>query len=151
MDRFSPYLLILGVLVVWSGLWITGSHAFSRLSGWAELAKHYRQVDAFTGHRFLFQSALIRNRLFGFRGTLIVGANARGLLLRVLAPFSFGHPSLFVPWEEITCPPAKGGSLRTYIRLEFERSRSVPLIISRQLALKLAESSQGALSVPGAI
>ncbi len=149
MEQYSPYLLILAVVVVWSSLWIAVSHAFSKLSGWAQLAGHYPQVEAFVGHRFFFQSALIRDRLFGLRGTLIVGAGPQGLLLRVLPPFNFGHAPLFVPWEDIKCIPAH--SLRSWMMLEFERCRPVPLIISRRLAKKLAESSQGALSIQGAI
>jgi hypothetical protein len=73
----------------------------SHMSGWYSLAKHYRFHGHFEGKTWHCRGATFRS-VTNYWPTLVIGANADGLYLAQLWPYSvFGHPPLLVPWRDI--------------------------------------------------
>jgi hypothetical protein len=94
------------LLLFWAGV----SFLISRISGWSLLARHYRMADSFDGKRWRFQTCQMR-WMTSYRNTLIIGGDRRGLHLSVLFLFRPGHPSLFVPWGDISAETRAAGPL----------------------------------------
>jgi hypothetical protein len=125
--------------------WIAVSILIAQLSGWARLARHYRDDAPLDGSRFHFQSAGMR---FGtnYSGCLTVGVNRKGIHLAVWFLFRFGHPPLVIPWRDITMTERKRFFMQQVV-FRFARCPSIPLFISKRLADKIA-TEKGNLSVP---
>jgi len=96
MDLNNP----LQFLLFFVGTWLAALLAVSLLSGWAELARVYRSPRPFEGPRWRFESARMRLSM-NYNRCLTVGANGQGLYLSLLFLFRFGHPALFIPWNEV--------------------------------------------------
>ncbi len=94
------FVAIIGGLVVL--FWLIG-----RISGWSTLANIYRATGEFFGPTWKFQSGQFRWRM-GYNHCLTFGANESGLFLSVFFLFRIGHPSLFIPWGDITVSLRKG-------------------------------------------
>jgi hypothetical protein len=113
----------------------------ANVGGWRELATVYFSWDSFEGTRFYGQSA--RLRLVGYNNVLIVGVNAAGLQLAVFFPFRLAHPPLFIPWTDITAANTRAW-FRNCVELRFARVTDVPVLISRNLAERIASEAGGA-------
>jgi hypothetical protein len=124
--------------------WIALSILIARLSGWARLARHYRAEAPLDGTRFRFQSAGMRFAT-NYGGCLTVGVNRRGLYLAVWLLFRIGHPSLFIPWRDITMTERKKFFMQQVV-FRFTCCPSIPFIINKRLADKIA-MEKGSLSV----
>jgi hypothetical protein len=77
---------------------------------------------------------------------LNVGADSRGLSLSVIAFFKPGHTALFIPWSVIRAE--SHGVLTPSVRLTFSRNPKIPLVISSNLAQRIATMSGGGFTVP---
>jgi hypothetical protein len=129
----SPYVYLVLICIF---CWIALSILIAKLSGWARLARHYRADAPPDGARFHFQSAGMRFWT-SYSGCLTVGANRKGLYLAVWFLFRFGHPPLIVPWRDITMTACKRFFIQQVV-LRFDRCPSIPFIISKRLADKIA-------------
>jgi hypothetical protein len=140
MEQF-PYAYLVLIFIF---CWIALSILIARLSGWARLASHYRTDAPPDGNRFRFQSAGMR---FGtnYGGCLTVGVNRIGLYLAVWFLFRFGHPPLVISWRDITMTERKKFFMQQVV-FRFDRCPSIPFIISKRLADKIA-TEKGNLSV----
>ena len=118
--------------------WIALSILIAKLSGWASLARDYRDDAPLDGDRFHFQSAGMR---FGtnYSGCLTVGVNRKGLYLAVWLLFRFGHPPLLIPWRDITMTERKKFFMQQVL-LRFARCPSIPFIISKRLVDRITEA-----------
>jgi len=136
-SHFPLFLILLAaILAVVVGL------SVSHLSGWASLAEHFRCDEGFSGDRLRFRSAAMR---YGshYGNCLTMGANPRGLFLSMSVPFLVGHPSLFIPWSEITA--RKGRFLWSkYVELRLGRELGITFRISEAVATSLAAWAGGA-------
>ena len=102
MNLDNPrYFFLFFVLV-----WVVVGFVVAQIGGWGPLARFYRLNNPFTGERWYFRSG--RKRLtMRYDSCLTIGANAEGLYLAVLFLFRFGHPPLFIPWQDIAVRTGK--------------------------------------------
>ncbi len=120
-------------------VWIGTCLILGKTSGWENLAKAYPVKGEFSGSRFHLKSA--KMGFWGhYNGCLNFGANDQGLFISVMMLMRLGHPSVFVPWCEISAHLAKG-RIRPEILLEFENAPGLIVRISKQLAEDLARAS----------
>jgi hypothetical protein len=101
-DRFPIAAGLAFVFCLWAGI----LYFLSILSGWRILAHKNRSRETASGPKWRFQSGKLG--VFRFRSSLTVGANKDGLYLAVFFLFRFGHPPLFIPWEETSVPRISG-------------------------------------------
>ncbi len=117
-------------------LWIMVHFLISRLTGWARMAGHYPDMGGFSGKKWRFQTITTR-RGMGYRGSVNVGADARGLYLSVFFLFRFGHPPIFVPWRDITITEKKIFKIQL-LELRFRKTENLSVRIVAKLGDRLA-------------
>ena len=108
-----------------------------RISGWSTLANFYRFSGEFTGQQWRFQSAKLRWYM-GYNNCLIIGANESGLFLSVFFLLRIGHPTLFIPWGDVSVIMKKG-TWGKYAELRFRQTPAIPFRMSGKLSEKIAE------------
>lgn len=104
------HLVFVAFVPCFVGGWVVVCLLLARFGGWNALAKRYRTSEAGTGQLFRFASlALGPGRMpVTYRGCVAIEIGERGLLIRVLPLFRFGHPPLLIPWRAIAgCQPDK--------------------------------------------
>lgn len=121
------------------------SFIISRISGWTSLAEIYRYTDPFNGSRWRFQSAGMR-WMMSYNNCLTIGLNERGLYLSIFFIFRFGHPPIFIPWNDISITNKKGLFFK-YIEFRFRRFPFLFLRINKRLAERISHSASS--SWPG--
>ncbi|MBI5025298.1 MAG: hypothetical protein HZC12_00935 [Nitrospirae bacterium] len=136
-------------LLIFIGMWIMISIVISRVSGWGSLAEIYRYTDPFNGNRWRFQSAGMR-WMMSYNNCLTIGSNERGLYLSIFFIFRFGHPPLFIPWNDISITNKKG-LLFKYIEFRFRRFPSLFLRINKRVGERIVHSAHISLSDVGKI
>ncbi|KGJ86385.1 hypothetical protein [Colwellia psychrerythraea] len=94
--------------IVFVAGWFGVSYSLGKQSGWQNLAKKYGNykydnpnVNFRTGNGYIGK---IRHN-----GILKVATNSKGVYLRVLFPFKFGHKNLFIPWQDISVVTSERG------------------------------------------
>lgn len=132
MRRFLdsyPFLFFLIFPLFWCAvLWLIG-----KLSGWSLLARRFRLTSSFLGERWSFQSARMRWGA-NYGSCLTVGADATGLYLAVMVFFRAGHPSLLLPWHEVSVRKRWKMVVFRYVELTLGREEQISLRISGRLA-----------------
>ncbi len=105
LDSFlTPYWFFIVLVAGWFG----GSYALAKESGWQNLAKKYgNNKDENPDENFKTGNGYIGKTRHD--GILKVSANNKGLYLRLLFPFNFGHKNLFILWQEITDITSESG------------------------------------------
>ena len=88
------------------GMWIYIGFMVGQVSGWGQLSRYYRANNPFDGERWRLRSGRMRF-LTGYNNCLTIGANSQGLYLAMLLLFRIGHPSLFIPWQDISVKTGK--------------------------------------------
>lgn len=124
-----PYILLL----IFPLFWCTISWLIGQLSGWSALARRFRLTSPFLSQRWSFQSARMR---WGsnYGSCLTVGADAAGLCLAVMFIFRVGHPSLLLPWHEVSVRRRWKMVFFRYVELTLGREEQIPFRISGRLA-----------------
>jgi hypothetical protein len=113
--------------------WCAISFLLGALSGWMTLAERFLLTSPFTGPTWGFQSARMRwTSRYG--NCLNVGADPTGLKLSMLFLFRPGHPSLFVPWSEISVGKRQRFLFITQVKLLLGREEQIPFVIGGALA-----------------
>jgi hypothetical protein len=125
--------------------WLFLCRFIARMSGWNALAESYTAQSDNTGTVLRFQSGSFRWST-NYSGILNIGADSRGLSLSVIAIFRAGHAALFIPWSDVRAE--SHGVVTPSVRLIFSRNPKCPLIVSRNLAQRIAAMSGGGFSVP---
>jgi hypothetical protein len=120
-------------------LWIFVNLLISRLTGWARMAGHYPDMGGFSGKKWRFQTITTR-RGMGYKGSVNVGADARGLYLSVFFLFRFGHPPIFVPWRDITITEEKIFKIQL-LELRFKKTENLSVRIVAKLGDRIAEAA----------
>lgn len=90
--------LLLPVGVV--GFFLLVSFVLGTVSGWRRLAKRFPAPQKASGPTIGFRSAVFDFGV-GYNHCLTLEANERGLVLRVLPPFSVTHPPILAPWDSL--------------------------------------------------
>src|SRR4051812_6716649 len=68
------------------------------VGGWQGMAQRYRASQPPSGRLWTWQYGMVN--WTGYNGALKLTANAEGLFIETLWLFSFGHPRLFIPWQD---------------------------------------------------
>ena len=121
------------------GFWLLLNFIVSRLTGWARITAHYRNTGDFPGKVWRSQTITTRWGM-GYKGGANVGADTRGLYISFGFLFRFGHPPLFVPWEDITISE-KQVSRSRMLELRFRKTGDLPVRIFPELGDRLAEAA----------
>jgi hypothetical protein len=138
MGNINPVVLGITFFVI---AWTLMFQLTSRIGGWATLAAQYKASETFTGDRWNFESAQMR-RLIGYNHCLTIGAEPRGLYVSMYFLFRIAHPSLFIPWRDISFVSKKFLWVKG-VELRLGRENVIPFRISNRLAEKL-KSAAGA-------
>lgn len=139
MEQFPYAYLVLIFIFCWGSL----SILIAKLSGWARLARQYRNDARRDGIRFYFQSAGMRFWT-NYGGCLTIGVQRTGLYLAVWFLFRLGHPPLVIPWHDITMTERKKFFMQQVI-CRFARCPKIPFIISKRLADKIVQEKGNVL------
>jgi hypothetical protein len=87
-------------------MWICVGFGVGLLSGWHELARAYRHPGGFVGARWRFQSGQMRLAM-GYHSVLTVDASPQGLYLATVVLFRAGHPTMLIPWNDVSVRPGQ--------------------------------------------
>ena len=121
------------------GFWLLLNFIVSRLTGWAQMAAHYRNAGGFPEKVWRYQT--IRTRWgMGYKGCTNVGIDSRGLHFSFGFLFRFGHPPLFVPWGDITITEKKILKSKV-LELRFRKTEDLPVRIFAELGDRLAQAA----------
>jgi hypothetical protein len=126
---------IAGIVVIWVVVLLV----ISRLGGWALLAEQYRCLEPFSGPCWNFQCGQFR-WFASYNNCLTVGADPRGLFLRIFPLFRVAHPPLFIPWREISVSRHKVLWIKQ-VQFRLGHELQVPLTIRDGLAQKLQSAA----------
>jgi hypothetical protein len=121
--------------LVFAGLWIVIGLALSRFGGWHDLAKEYRSDRDLAAGRLRWKSAGMRG-MVRYRNCLSMGSDGAGFFLSISPLFRAGHPSLFIPWSDISVSPRRVW-IWDFAELRFARCPGIPLLIRAALAKSL--------------
>lgn len=119
-------------------------------SGWSLLAKAYRTSRPFDGQSWSFQSGQIGVRdeqdpsleaLQAYGYCLNVGSDRDGIQLSMFFLFRMGHPSLLIPWSDISVSPAEGVFFKK-MRFDFRRVPRVSLYLRKQLGSEVIKHAE---------
>jgi hypothetical protein len=134
------------LLVFFVLLWMTVGLMLAQLSGWAELARHYRSIKPFEGDKWRFRSARMRWTA-RYNNCLTVGASPQGLYLAVLFLFRIGHPPLEIPWQDVLTTTGKTLWWR-WTEFRFQQAQSVWIRFYGNLGDELLSSGQTFSTAP---
>ena len=119
--------------------WLLFNFIVSRLTGWAQMAAHYRNAGGLPEKVWRFQTIGTRWGM-GYKGSANVGADSRGLHLSLFFIFRLGHPPLFVPWRDITITEKQVFKSKE-LELRFRKTEDLPVRIFTKLGDHLAEAA----------
>ena len=94
----EQYQGLLGFLL-FVAAFLLGSYLLSLFSGWHWLAKKYRAKEEPHGESFIWLDAQVGYT--PYRGILNINLTPKGMFVSVMFLFSLGHPTLFIPWNDI--------------------------------------------------
>ena len=132
------WLIVLLVAISTILFWAVLMTGLGRVSGWHELSRLYPLETPFEGKQFRFRTAQIG--WVNISGAVMFGANAEGLQLDVFSPFAYGHPTIFVPWGDITVKQTSG-TFTNYFDLHFARVPHTRVRIMASLGKQIAEAA----------
>ena len=104
------------------------------VTGWATLARFYRNTRPYTGPSMAFRSATLN--WAAFNNCLILGADNTGLYVSVFFPLTLAFPPLLIPWSDISATP-KQGIFVPVIALQFAQVPSVSWSVTENLGREL--------------
>ncbi len=143
-----PQLLIaLAGIVVSIGIWIATMWLVSFFSGWFFLAKVYPRPDinGDVGQSLgAISWQMLWLRFWAKYGNIIAyEVTDRGLGIQVAWAFRFGHPHLFVPWEEFVLIERRTRFGVSFDQYRVLRRPEVPIRMLTRTAEKLDAMSAG--------
>ena len=87
--------------VAFVGMWFLVSYQLGKKSGWKRLAESYQNSSGFPVSDIDFELGRGRVGAVPYGNILQVGGHQFGLALKLLLPFRFGSPNLYIPWNHI--------------------------------------------------
>lgn len=141
MENLQIITTIMGGVFAFALFWMAIVWLIARLSGWSTLADVYPSRIPFNESCWSLQSARFRWSS-NYSGILRVCTDTQALHLSVFVLFRPGNPPLSIPWEDITARTRPFS-----VELRFYRADGVPMYISRQLAGRLEQASEGRFKV----
>jgi hypothetical protein len=136
-DLELTLLIILAFSIVFPLFWCAVIWLISQISGWGELAQHYRALQPPSGDLWSWQYGMIS--WAGYNGVLNLTANAEGLFMETIWLFRFGHPRLFIPWHEF-----REAKVETFFfRRQVKAKIGFPPITTVRLPVAVFEETEG--------
>jgi len=123
-------------------VWLAGCFLFSKVTGWSELGVRYRFRGQFRGRRFPMQSVRMR-WMMNYSNCVTLGANASGLYVAMLILFRPFHPTLLIPWAELTVSTVTDPFGLRFVVFQPKAVPQVTLAVSAQLAGELCAQAPG--------
>lgn len=81
------------------GMWIFATFTISQFAR-AQLAKKYKHQESIKGRRIGFISTSINSA--NYSNAIVLYSSEEGITLKAVLLFRLFHPTLFIPWSEIT-------------------------------------------------
>lgn len=135
-----------GMLILLGVIFPIVISSLATLSGWEQLASHYRLQGDFPqgGHRF--QSMMLNNA--SYRRILRMVETPQGVYLVPMGLFRLDHPPLFIPWNTIQIKeqPTWWGWYRGHIQTTPPVEFHVPPTVKRRWAPYLQSASSSPLT-----
>ena len=135
----NPWVIAVVLPVFFVTLWFVVLNFIARMSGWSNLAEHYRTSEPFQGETWSFQSAGMRY-MSNYNGCLTFGANVQGMYAAGWGPFRIAATPLLVPWGELTIETKKRWLMPGY-ELRFQQTPEVYMGGRRTLGENLLRAS----------
>jgi len=145
METLRILLIIFGSLIAFALFWSAIVWIIAQIAGWPKLAAKYPPRRPWNETCWRMQSARLRNWA-NYSGILKVCADAEGIHISAIFPFSIGNAPFSVPWSEINGRKHQR-FLQPIVELRFQRVPDIPMQISLVLANRLAEAAGGAWQV----
>jgi hypothetical protein len=141
VERIAAVLGVVAFVVLfWAML-----RALPRFTAWGGLAARYPD-PGYAGKKLWFRTGYLGP--LRYAGTLVLGADPRGMWVSYHFLFLPGGAAFFVPWGDVSAFDASFGFARL-IGMRFAGTPDVPIRISRSAARRLAVLSGGRFEVPG--
>lgn len=106
LENLSQFISEPGVFpTLFIATWVAISYGLSRDSVWAKLKTKYSYLSATAtsdGKEPIFHSATGSLGKARFEGIMHVAATDAGILLKMRFPMNIGHPTLQIPWPQIS-------------------------------------------------
>lgn len=134
MPLASPEWSWISFPVIFGGMWVAVCFMLARLGGWAELANHHGKTTVYEGNKFRFCSGSFR--WVAYNNCLNFTVGSSGLGISVMFLFKPGHPTLSIPWSDISISQEKV-FFKDVVRLKFTRASSVTLTLPAPLAERM--------------
>ena len=141
METLQIITIIMGAMLAFVLFWSAVVWFIAQLSGWSKLADVYPARIPFDETCWSMQSGRFRWNS-GYSGILRVCADSQALHLSVFPAFRPGNAPLSIPWEDISATTYGIG-----VEMRFYRAENVPLRISRRLAGRLEQASEGRFQI----
>jgi hypothetical protein len=122
------------------GLWSFICFLISAITGWMTLARKFRLENEFQGEKWRFRSAYMRF-LTHYGSIVTFGADRSGLYMSLFPLFRIAHPSLLIPWSEITVIQGEAGILFKTRKFLLGREERIPLRVSSSLVENLRQAA----------
>jgi len=135
LNHINPFYWAIFFLVFWLLL----NFIVSRLTGWAQMAAHYRNAGDLPEKVWRFQTITTRWGM-GYKGCTNVGADSRGVYISFGFLFRFGHPPIFVPWGDIAITEKQISKSRM-LELRFRKTEDLPVRIFVEFGARLAQAA----------
>lgn len=121
-------------------LWVFIAYVVSWIGGWHLLAQRFRIDSEFTGIVYRWFYATMRWGVH-YNGSLKIGADIEGLYIAPLFLFRIGHPSLVIPWTEISVGKSRRLDFYLSVTLTLGKEEQIPFRISRLTARRLRKDA----------
>jgi hypothetical protein len=119
----------------------------ARWGKWSDLARTYGAESQFSGPTKSLQSGSFGPSVH--KGTLVLGADASALHVSVLPIFSYAHPPLRIPWQDIKVHK-RNGLFGDELVLTIRNHPSIEIYALPSMADLLNTWSKGAFQLPAA-
>jgi hypothetical protein len=143
-ELFPPWIFPLLFVGFWSAVCLL----LSKIGGWSTLTQRYGSTAAFQGELKRFQSATLRYSV-GYNGCLTIGVNEGGLYLSILFLFRPGHPSLFIPWADVSTPAERRVWFVSCLEFRFHGAPRIHFRVNRKLGEWIASAARNAWASQG--
>jgi len=142
METIRILLIIFGSLIAFALFWSAVVWLIAQIAGWPKLVEKYPPRRPWNETCWRMQSAQLRNWA-NYSGVLKVCADAEGIHISAIFPFSMGNAPFSVPWSEIN-GRKRQRFLLSIVELRFQRVPDIPMQINLVLANRLVQASGGA-------
>lgn len=133
---------ILGPIIAFTMVavfWVLSCYVAGIVSGWKKLGKRFKRGNEPTGETLTYGpwlTAMSSRYWMRYNNIVRLEAAQDGLYMSVILPMRFGHPSLFLPWNEVSVKKVRH-MLRSYVELSLGNEEKIPFRIAVRGAEKL--------------